>query len=101
MNKKSGVLEASHLAHTWYINQGAGGSKQMPLKVLFPNPTTAKRLHHLQDGDVIIPKAIGHDTFQQYTPRKDHIYPLWFINTIISIAEQKNIETPTTTPLKT
>jgi hypothetical protein len=49
---------------------------QIPFTDLFPDPTTAKRLHHLQDGDVIIPKAIGYDTFQQYTPRKDHIYPL-------------------------
>ena len=75
MNNGTSILKASHLEHTRHIDQGAGGSKQTPFKVLSPNHTTAKRLHHAQDGDVIIPKVIGHDTFQQYTLRQDHIYP--------------------------
>jgi ribonuclease D len=62
-NNESSILEASHLEHTRHIDQGAGGSKQMPFKILFPNPTTAKRLHRAQEETEIIPKAIGLDTF--------------------------------------
>jgi hypothetical protein len=92
------ILHIKELVNTSHIDLGAGGSIQAPFNVIFPDITAAKRLHYELKGDTIHPRAIGHDTFQQYTPRKTTTYPQWFLNTLILIAEQFTNTTPTTIP---